>query len=304
MNHRLRMFRSTGQPWLSNAPGHRDQFALRPLAISDVEGLAAVLFRAYEGGPEQEEDTIAAAAVEVSRCVDGEYGEFMWSQCSVAVGGDDVVVGAALINLFGGRPLLSHVIVEPLARGLGIGTKLITASTNALHTAGHAAVDLAVGVNNVHASRLYLRLGFRLWDGGSNRGWHSNELLASTRTVLAQAMPDFVQPVAYAVLHLHDGVVIQSIANVDGQHQLPAYMLAIVTGYRNGTSVMTLARQDLDAAIALLEPAETNSNYEHPNLLGWRSIASTVTDDDRLVAVFSSTVSSKVELIEYALRHR
>lgn len=76
-----------------------------------------------------------------------------------------------------------------------------------------------------------------------------------------------------------------------GEHLLPAAVLATVLGYTAGTAVYDLSPQQLDAAIALLTPAEACADYEHPNLWRWRDDIRPAWRQDtraRVIAVFLS----------------
>lgn len=56
---------------------------------------------------------------------------------------------------------IHHLQVRDGARGLGVGTALITAAEDLLRAAGRPRAAVGVGVDNPDAERLYARLGYR-----------------------------------------------------------------------------------------------------------------------------------------------
>lgn len=53
-------------------------------------------------------------------------------------------------------------------------------------------------------------------------------------------------------------------------HGLPALVLGLLTGRRGQSATYELTPNELEAAIALLAPAEAARMMNHPNLLAWR----------------------------------
>jgi RimJ/RimL family protein N-acetyltransferase len=68
-----------------------------------------------------------------------------------------------------GVPLLQHLEVRPDHRHRGIGSEVVQAACHYLWRLGHQRVALAVDVDNHQAMRLYVRLGFREWNGPAVR---------------------------------------------------------------------------------------------------------------------------------------
>ncbi|TMR95409.1 GNAT family N-acetyltransferase [Nonomuraea basaltis] len=73
-----------------------------------------------------------------------------------------------------GRPPAHHLEVVRERRNEGIGTQLLRAAEQRLHTKGHRRVALGVNLDNHAAQRLYSRLGYTEWPHGK---------LATTETV-------------------------------------------------------------------------------------------------------------------------
>lgn len=79
-----------------------------------------------------------------------------------------------------------------------------------------------------------------------------------------------------------------------GEHLLPAVVLALVCGYRKGTRVIQLSRDQLDRAIDLLAPAEACTIYCHPNLWAWRTMRAEAGPEATYVAVFVGDLADPV----------
>ncbi len=131
---RLRLVRSTQPSWRSSIS---QRFAatgliIRPIEPWDNEAIAGVLLRAYRGGPDDEGETIREARAEIARSTEGESGPFLGGAAFVAVDASDAPFGATLVNQYGKIPLISHVVVDPLVQGRGVGTMLLAATTDAL----------------------------------------------------------------------------------------------------------------------------------------------------------------------------
>lgn len=122
------------------------------------EGLAELLFSAYEGGPDQEEDTVSEAEVEIDRTLGGGYGPLI-PEASFVVRDELGPIACTFVVLHRELPLLAHALVHPRARGRRLGEALIRRSMDALGTLGHAELTLAVNPES-RARRVYERLGF------------------------------------------------------------------------------------------------------------------------------------------------
>ena len=135
-----------------------DGLSAYPVRPTERDGLAELLFFAYEGGPDQEEDTVEEAQTEVDRTLDGGYGPFL-PEASFLVRDETGCVACTLVVLHKNIPLLAHALVHPRAQGRGFGTALIRRSAAALATSGHAAITLAVHPDS-RARKVYERIGF------------------------------------------------------------------------------------------------------------------------------------------------
>jgi hypothetical protein len=62
----------------------------------------------------------------------------------------------------------------------------------------------------------------------------------------------------------------------EGDHPLPAAVLATVCGHRAGSATYELTLEQLDEAIERLAPAGACAAFDHPNLAAWRDVRATV----------------------------
>jgi ribosomal protein S18 acetylase RimI-like enzyme len=128
------------------------------LASGDRQGLGELLFRAYEGGPDQEENTVEEGDQEIARTLDGTYGPLV-PEASFVLRDDRGPIAATFVVKHAVALLLAHAVVHPRARGLGVGTAMIRRSIAAVAAAGETEIHLAVHPEN-RARKVYERLGF------------------------------------------------------------------------------------------------------------------------------------------------
>jgi 2,3,4,5-tetrahydropyridine-2-carboxylate N-succinyltransferase len=101
--------------------------------------------------------------------------------------------------------------------------------------------------------------------------------LHAWRESLEASMPGYRRPAAYAVgaaTIAPSGQILDTrypVVNTDA-HLLPAVVLSQVLGRTSGTATYRLERADLEAAIAVLAPAEACTEIDHPNLNTWRGL--------------------------------
>jgi ribosomal protein S18 acetylase RimI-like enzyme len=86
---------------------------------------------------------------------------------------EDAVVGMLTLVTFplpsGVRARIEDVVVDPDARGRGVGTALTMAALDLAQQQGVRSVDLTSRASRVEANRLYQRLGFQLRDSNVYR---------------------------------------------------------------------------------------------------------------------------------------
>jgi hypothetical protein len=108
------------------------------------------------------------------------------------------------------------------------------------------------------------------------------EGLAALRAEYAARIPGWTAPLTWAVAV--DGAF-PHVNLPGGMHGLASVALALGIGHDGTTATLELSAQQLEAAIALLAPAEACTTVEHPNLAVWRRA---LTSGARLHAVFVS----------------
>jgi hypothetical protein len=123
--------------------------------------------------------------------------------------------------------------------------------------------------------------------------WYTRDELLAAKSAMIASMPGWRMPVAYGlgVADGEGGEVDWRVTNLRNEHELPAVVLAEVTGYRTGTVGLRLDLATFDAAIALLTPAATCDAWEHPNLWAWEAVrseisAGTLASGARVVVAF------------------
>lgn len=152
---RVRMTRSTFD--LLDVPDE-GRHSVRGVVPADGHALGEVLFLAYLGGPDQEENDPDEGRAEVARTMGGAYGPFVEAASFVAEDPEGVA-GASLVTRFEGVPLLAHLVVHPRAQRRGLGSRLAARTITALAAMGEPTVRLAVHPASP-ARALYTRLGF------------------------------------------------------------------------------------------------------------------------------------------------
>jgi GNAT superfamily N-acetyltransferase len=143
---------------LPSAAAPRRALDARHIRDDDRAALGALLFLAYLGGPDQEENDPDEGLAEINRTMDGAYGPFVASASFVVVDAE-TIVAASLVTTYESLPLLAHLIVHPSAQREGIGSWIATRSLVALASHNEPLARLAVHPESP-ARALYARLGF------------------------------------------------------------------------------------------------------------------------------------------------
>src|SRR5262249_41474707 len=127
----------------------------------DIPALGALMWDSYKGTPDEVDagDGAATATHEISLAFRGEHGPFQYDASFVAEH-ENQLVGAALVTLWEGTPLLAYLFTDPVHTGRGVGRSLVEAVVHALGEYGHTRLSLAVTEANERARRLYESIGF------------------------------------------------------------------------------------------------------------------------------------------------
>lgn len=136
--------------------------------------------------------------------------------------------------------------------------------------------------------------------------WITVDEVIAAKERLRAAMPGYEQPVSYSVAwRSGGGWVFAHINEVGGTHELPAVVLATVTGHRRGNVTIAMTEADFADAIELLRPAEACSAFDHPNLWSWRPLLRDAPANAEFVAVFIEDLDAPAASdAELALRDR
>lgn len=161
MPKRVRMVLDRGSldaqlPQAPQLPGQRS------VTSADGPALGALALAAFEGGPDDEGETLDDQVSEMGRTLVGEYGPVFFDASAVVVESDRIVA-AILITLERGLPFVPYCLVEPTRQGRGIGTDLMVQGAHRLNRDGHGGLALAT-VEGGRATQLYTRLGFQVTD--------------------------------------------------------------------------------------------------------------------------------------------
>ncbi|MEU8345718.1 GNAT family N-acetyltransferase [Actinomadura meyerae] len=132
---------------------------VRPFTESDLPALAAAMWDAYRGTPDEADvGDLQGAAREIRLTLNGEYGRFL-PEASFVTDHEGRPIGAALVTLYRDEPLLAFLFTAPSHAGRGVGRTLVQAAMHAL-APDHGTLSLAVTRRNRRARRLYNHLGF------------------------------------------------------------------------------------------------------------------------------------------------
>jgi GNAT superfamily N-acetyltransferase len=134
---------------------------VRAANATDRDQLAALMLDAYRGTIDFDgTETLDVALAEVDGWLAGESGAPLLEHSLVAASGR-AIVGAALLTMFEGLPLVAYTYTAPSWKGRGVSTALLRRSMASLAAAGFERVALFVTAGNEPAERIYERLGFR-----------------------------------------------------------------------------------------------------------------------------------------------
>jgi hypothetical protein len=100
------------------------------------------------------------------------------------------------------------------------------------------------------------------------------------------------RPLAWGIMHEDGGgrIVVDRAEAGDQRHPLAMTVLAVVAGDRGGTHTARIDAALLEAAIAMLAPAEACTDYDHPNLRTWRYLREEIGESGTALAVFTRAI--------------
>lgn len=133
---------------------------LRPLAPGDLGWIVqrhGALYAAEEGWDHRFEGVVAQVVADYVKTFDPER-----EACWIAEHAGEKVGSIMLAKETDTVGRLRLLLVEPTARGLGVGEALIAACIERAHKAGYSEMVLWTQSNLLPARRLYARFGFEL----------------------------------------------------------------------------------------------------------------------------------------------
>src|SRR5215211_1859064 len=131
----------------------------RSATQSDGPALGALMLAAYQGSIDYQGETLEEAMTAVQEMLDGRYGP-MLDRGSFVIEQAGQPIGACIITLWKGTPLVCDLMVHPAHKNQGLGTFLLKRSANALFEQGFRDLLLYVTVGNANAEHVYEKLGF------------------------------------------------------------------------------------------------------------------------------------------------
>lgn len=128
---------------------------------ADLADIAELMLDAYRGTIDSSgNETLDDALAETQSYFDGASGQPL-RDCSYVAEDNGLPVGATLVSLYDGLPLLAYCFTEPSYTGQGLATTLVRLSMNALVARGYSTLRLVVTVGNTPAERVFEKVGFR-----------------------------------------------------------------------------------------------------------------------------------------------
>ena len=118
------------------------------------------MFDAYRETIDERHATVAEAVTHIERYFAGDFGTPLL-QCSFAAFEAGQLVGATLVSLDEGDPLIAQVYTAPSHQNRGIARALIQLSINTLAAKREPFVNLVVTVGNEPAEHLYKTMDFK-----------------------------------------------------------------------------------------------------------------------------------------------
>ena len=147
----------------------------RPGDMGWVVHRHGVLYAQEYGYDERFEALVAAIVSEFIRHFDPQR-----ERCWMAERGGEIVGSVFLVQKSKGVAKLRLLLVEPFARGLGLGGRLISECVDFARQAGYRKIVLWTQ-SELHAARhLYEQAGFKRMARESHQSWGRNDLVAET----------------------------------------------------------------------------------------------------------------------------
>jgi ribosomal protein S18 acetylase RimI-like enzyme len=133
----------------------------RTVTRNDGPALGALLLAAYQGSTDYQGETLEEATTVAQEMLGGRYG-LLLNRGSFVIEQARQPIGACIITLWKGTPLVCDLMVHPAHTNQGLGTFLLKQSANTLFEQGYRDLLLYVTVGNDNAQHIYEKLGFQV----------------------------------------------------------------------------------------------------------------------------------------------
>ena len=133
---------------------------LRSPTEGDIEALGELMYRAYLGTIDYEDETVDQSVEEIRKTYRGDYGRFDPEHSSVAERGG-LLASATLITRWQDRPFVAFSMTDPRFGRQGLARASLERSMALLRHDGEHELRLVVTLANEPAFNLYESLGFR-----------------------------------------------------------------------------------------------------------------------------------------------
>ncbi|MCP5283766.1 MAG: GNAT family N-acetyltransferase [Burkholderiaceae bacterium] len=133
---------------------------LRSPTEGDIEALGELMYRAYLGTIDYEDETLEQSVAEIRKTYQGDYGRFDPEHSSIAER-NGLVVSATLITRWQDRPFVAFSMTDPRFARQGLARASLERCMGLLRQDGEHELRLVVTLENEPAVNLYESLGFR-----------------------------------------------------------------------------------------------------------------------------------------------
>lgn len=134
---------------------------MRAPVAADAAAVAHLMFSAYAGTIDQEEETLEESLAETQKTFAGGYGNFMASASRV-IHVSNTLVSATLLTRWQDRPFVAFSLTLPDYQRRGLARACLLSAMEHLSGSGETELRLVVTLANAPARSLYESLGFVL----------------------------------------------------------------------------------------------------------------------------------------------
>jgi RimJ/RimL family protein N-acetyltransferase len=128
---------------------------VRPITANDLDGLADLMYDAYVGTIDYEDETRQDAAAEIASYFDGEP----MVEHSFLANLDGRVASAVLVSLWRDSPFVGYVMTVPAHKNQGLGRLVVATAMANLRQSGHTRLQFFITQGNTPSEALFEALG-------------------------------------------------------------------------------------------------------------------------------------------------